>query len=188
MDDYKEQFDAAPVDSSSPDFEPQELGEITVSEDGDGVMLYNAGAEGLLDSLKDILEFSKFATTHTNLTRRLVAAGAPADAATVEVQIDALEAQALSVGLNLVGFFVPELGDVSEALLRRVAEKRAAWKPTDEQQALYDAARDQVADEDAARLFGFDSVEAFQEARAQAIKDADEGEIQVDVGGEPHLN
>lgn len=173
-----------PVDSSSEEYVG--LGEIDGSErDGataetedEGVMLWQAGGEGLLGALQDILAFASFAKRHVVLTKRLIGAGAPADAGKITVEIDALGAQALSVGLNLVGFFVPDLGDDAEELLRQATTARKEWTPTEAEQTKYDAARQQVMDEDAAEMFGFESVEAYQEARRQAQA----------TGGEPHLN
>lgn len=186
-----------PVDSSSADYVAPEA-EATVEadeDDGDGVMLWQAASEGLLGTLQDIIAFASFATRHAVLTKRLIGAGAPANAGKITVEIDALTAQALSVGLNFVGFFVPELADEAETLLRTVAERRREWKPTEAEQTHYDAARQQVMDEDAAELCGFESVEEFQEARRQAESEAAEAkaasvdeEIQVATGGEPHLN
>lgn len=195
-----------PVDSSSEEYVG--LGEIDGSEgdestvelgtddDADiGVMLWQAGGEGLLGALQDILAFAKFAKRHVVLTKRLIGAGAPADAGKITVEIDALGAQALSVGLNLVGFFVPELGDDAEALLRQAAEARKEWTPTEAEQTQYDKASLQVQDEDAAEMFGFESVEAYQEARQQAQREDAEAqaamaddEIRVATGGEPTLN
>lgn len=193
-----------PVDSSSEEYVG--LGEIDGSdgdaaatvetEDDDiGVMLWEAGGEGLLGALQDILAFASFAKRHVVLTKRLIGAGAPADAGKISVELNALDAQAFSVGLNLVGFFVPELADEAEGLLRQVAAGRRDWTPTEAEQTKYDAARQQVMDEDAAEMLGFESVEEYQAARqeaqreqAQAQAAVADDEIRVSTGGEPHLN
>ncbi len=192
-----EEFDAAPVDSSSdeyvPDIEVDAEGVTELGEEG-GVMLWQAGATTLLDTLKDILAFAKFATRHANLTRRLIDAGAPADAGKITVELDALDAQALSVGLNFVGFFVPELGDSAEELLRRIADERLKWEPTEEQDAAFKKASQQIDDEDTSSMLGFESVEEYRAAKEQALAEFEAAQAAAAdetiraQGGEPHLN
>lgn len=186
-----------PVDSSSEEYVPDievEAEEDTEQGEEGGVMLWQAGADNLLDTLKDILAFAKFATRHANLTRRLIDAGAPADAGKITVEIDALDAQALSVGLNFVGFFVPELGDSAEDLLRRIADERLKWEPTEEQDAAFKKASQQVDDEDTASMLGFETVEQYRAAKEQALADYEAAQVaEADAtiraqDGEPHLN
>lgn len=93
----------------------------------------------------------------------LIKHGVPEELGATSVRFTPMEAVALSLGLNLVGFFVPELREQASNLLRRAVEaaKESERNYTDEEREVIKIATSELRDEVLAKMLGYDTVEEY---------------------------
>lgn len=175
----------APTDSSSPEYKKPGEDDDPTSEPG---MLWE-GMEGypLIDQLHQVLRFSNFAERQAVQIKELYRRGIDPSRGTFTLEVSVLESQALSMGLNLVGLFAPELGAEASSLLRRAASLCNKYEPTEEEVELLHQIAQDLQLEAAAKMIGL-TPDEYRDAMAEAEADLTDAGVREATGGDPSLN
>jgi len=113
-----------------------------------------------------LAQVATFAEGEWQYVETLIERGVPEDAEPVEATIYARDIQAISLGLNLVGFFVPEMEKHAKALMVRL-EKLIESRPEDPAvRAKVDEITAALREEQIAAFFGV-TVEEFRKIKEQ---------------------
>lgn len=188
-----------PVDSSSPDYEPPVEATVdaeeTPQEPQSFTLAQIAEKEGqsFAEVLDEIYSLCRFGARTAFEMQTVYDHGLDPAPDSVQIEMTALESQALSVGLNLVTLFEPGLAPYAESLLRRAAETVRARELDEERAAEIKRHMRELIEEQEAALFGFESLEEYREAKAQAeaeLAAAQTGAIdrKIDPEKGAHLN
>lgn len=188
--------DRGQVDSSSKDYVGPEVA-VEEQDEKESFTLAQIVAKEELDfpsTLVEALQLGEFGANVARQMKEVYDHGLDPEPDVVELKVTALESQALSVGLNLVTLFEPQLAEYAESLLRRAAEA-VRDKPLDEERAAeIKRIMGEIFEEQTATMLGYASVEEYRAARKKADElfakqEADEIDVQIDPEqGAPHLN
>lgn len=189
--------DTAPVDSSSEDYVGPEVAatvdaEAGEEEQGSLTLAQIAEVEGLSFARinDEIAALCNFGARTAEQMKAVYDHGLDPEPDKATVELTALESQALSVGLNLVTLFEPRLAEYAESLLRRATKVVSEVEMSEERRGEIRRHLTEIQEEQEASLFGFESVEEYREARAQAeadLLDKQAAATQPEPGA-PHLN
>lgn len=147
----------------------------------------------LIDQIAVIGGLARFAFAQFDQMKALIEKGVPGEEGTITLEVTPLETQALSFGLNLVGFFVPEMAEEATTLLNKAVALVNAVEYDEEFNEKLRAAHKALNHEGIAAMLGV-TVEELQELRAkeQEIREAEAvAEVEAQIagpGGEPTLN
>lgn len=192
-----DEIDRGQVDSSSEDYVGPEVAAEVDAEPGTEepqslTLAQIVASEGICfaHTWDEIAALCEFGARTAAQMRATYDHGLDPEPDKVVIEMTALESQALSVGLNLVTLFEPRLAEYAESLLRRSAEMVRALPLNDERRAEIRRHLEEMAEEQEASFFGFESVEQYREAREQAeaqLAAAAEASPAQETGA-PHLN
>lgn len=191
--------DTDPVDSSSKDYVGPEA-EVTVDAEP-GVadeseknltlaQIVNLEGIDFAGTWSEIFSLCNFGSRTAEGMKQVYDHGLDPEPDKVTVELTALESQALSLGLNLVTLFEPRLAEYAESLLRRATKVASEIEMSEERRGEIRRHLTEIQEEQEASLFGFESVEEYREARAQAeadLLDKQAAATQPEPGA-PHLN
>lgn len=179
-----------PVDSSSEDYRGPEA---TVEVEGDAPeedtrrMLWEDGVSDLvlLEQFGEIAQTVYRLEDELGLTRKLEEKGVELGYVTIDVH--PADSFAISLGLNLLGFFSKELAEVGKDVLKRLSSTTRAYQPNDEQLESFRSAMNEIQLEATAEMLGM-TVEQFKEGLASFEAAQADADIEKRTGGEPILN
>lgn len=182
----------APVDSSSEEYVSVDAEPPAEEDDGSRTLAEIVGEDNLCfpHTWQQIFSLCNFGAQEAYGMKRVYDRGLDPTPDTITVEITALESQALSVGLNLVTLFEPRLAEYAESLLRRATKVVSEIEMSEERRGEIRRHLTEIQEEQEASLFGFESVEEYREARAQAeadLLDKQAAATQPEPGA-PHLN
>lgn len=151
--------DAEPTDEAPQDSGPQ-----------DGTMAWEGYQDApFLRQVARIAGLARFAKENFAVVQGIIEEGVPADILPCELTLNAVDEQVISIGLNLVGFFVPEMGDAAKDLAERLMAAVDAKEIPDDVKAQLEAAVDRLNEKAFAEMYGL-SVEEYRELLKKEIE------------------
>ncbi len=137
----------------------------------------------LIEQLAAIGGLTHYADETFRQMEEFVLLGVSDEEGTISLPISPLESQALSLGLNLVGFFVPAMAEVAERLCTRAVGLVEAFEPSEE---LMESIR-RAADKKLAQQIGIEP-DRLEEFLARAEADQEIKSAEALLGDKPALN
>lgn len=148
--------------------EDKQLGpeeELTTRDPGLAFSQDDVLTRPFIDQLNRLAALSEFIRGNWDALQVYLENGIEDDAVVYDIEnVTMQEALLLSLGLNLVGFFVPDMGEAADAFSRRLLEA-AGKKDLDE--ATHERIKEinrELGERKLAEMLGFNSVEEFREA------------------------
>lgn len=179
-DQFKDPFKGVKFEHDGPSEEEQVAATVETTEDaepGDDAGLTPDGPSGpfegtmawegytdapFLRQVARIAGLARFAKENFAVVQGIIEEGVPADILPCTLQLDAVDEQVMSIALNLVGFFVPEMGDAAKALAERLMAAVDAKEIPDDVKEQLEAAVDRLNEKAFAEMYGL-SLEEYRE-------------------------